>query len=386
VTRRANTVKSGRILKVVSSLVAIAIAIGGPAACSEPQVRCAAQDGEAIAYYKLLSTSGSCTSSSLPQTAGSDPSLFPLGVESYVPTPSDPNSGNEVGSIALQPEWLGARIEDAQLNAATDPSLASSQAVLANYPYGTGAAPAPPPNGAPSTNFPYAWGKFDTVFPDADGICKVSSLTVSHIVYPEIPAHIATNAVGSPLGSPTYATATAGASVTVPPATTCTVPNAGTVCTTGGPCINGLCTTPCTQDSDCPSDQACTAIGTDNICEVPDQPQTDVSYTWSNVRVYVTPSKIGLQTFGNLTVVQDGCTVKYSVSILVPRVLCANANNPANAETTLCNADADGIDNPFGSGISEGIQTTCSNLGNSDNPDWECLPQSPDQDPLAQLP
>ncbi len=60
-------------------------------------------------------------SSALPNLPASDPSPFPIGVESYVPTPSDPNAANEVGSIALQPEWLGARVEDAQLNAATDP-------------------------------------------------------------------------------------------------------------------------------------------------------------------------------------------------------------------------------------------------------------------------
>ncbi len=127
------------------------------------------------------------------------------------------------------------------------------------------------------------------------------------------------------------------------------------------------------------------AVGTDNICEVPDNPATTVTYTWSDVRVYVAATAVGLQTWGNLTVTQDSCTAKYSVSILVPRVLCANGNDSTVEEDSLCSADANGIDNPFGSGIAEGIATKCTNLGSSDNPDYECLPEPPDKEPAPGL-
>ncbi len=144
-------------------------------------------------------------------------------------------------------------------------------------------------------------------------------MTVSKVTHPDIPVHLASIGVASPLGSPNYISATAGASVTTPPATTCTdgtngtTDNSAIVCTAGGPCIGGLCTTPCAQDSDCPSDQACMAVGTDNICEVPDNPATTVTYTWSDVRVYVAATAVGLRGRGELTVTQDSCTAKYSV-------------------------------------------------------------------------
>jgi hypothetical protein len=305
-----------------------------------------------------------------------------------VPTPSDPNAANEVGSIALQPEWLGARIEDAQLNAATDPTLASVKDAMANYPYASAkATPTPPPTGTPGTNFPYAWGKFDTVYPDADGICKVSSITTSTLTYPDIPQHLASATVASPLGTPTYITATAGPAAISPIASTaCTNENAATVCTTGT-CVtddndqNGICATSCSADTDCPSDQGCQ----NGICLVPDNPETQVTYTWSNVRVYVDATSVGLQTFANLTVSQDGCTVKYNVSILVPRVLCANGNDNSK-EPSLCDPNADGLDNPFGSGIAPTIAASCENLSTDPDPanaDWECLP--PKTDPISQL-
>ncbi len=37
---------------------------------------------------------------------------------------------------------------------------------------------------------PYAWGYFDTFYPDADGVCTVT-LNPSDLVYPDIPAHMA---------------------------------------------------------------------------------------------------------------------------------------------------------------------------------------------------
>ncbi len=208
VARGTNTVKSRRNVAVWSSVGAVVVAVAGPAGCSEPAVRCTAQDGEAIARYEIVSQTGACDSMTLPGLANADFSLYPIGVESYVPTPSDPNAANEVGSMALQPEWLGAEFEDAQLNAATDPTLPPATAsAFANYPY-PGGAPAPPPNGPAGANYIYSWGKFATVFPDASGICKVPTLGTSSLDYPAIPAHLAVATVASPLGSPTWVAAT----------------------------------------------------------------------------------------------------------------------------------------------------------------------------------
>jgi hypothetical protein len=321
-----STVNRKRILAVGSPLVAAAIALGGPAACTQPPVRCHASGGEGIARYTIVGAApdptGACAQVVLPGTSQADPATFPLGVESYVPSPADPNAESEVSSLALQPEWIGARILDAQLNATQDPSLASSKATLTNYPYGTGTPPAPPPNGPPSTNFPYAWGKFDHVYPDAAGICRVSQMAASDMDYPDIPAHTYLASPPDPTSSTT----------------------------------------------------------------VPESPETKVKYAWSNVRVYVSATAIGVQTFADLAVTQDGCAINYHVSILVPRIQCGttDANNNTVADPTLCDPNPNGPNNPSGSGIAVGIKPSCENISTDPaNPDFECLP--PSDDPLSQL-
>ena len=52
------------------------------------------------------------------------------------------------------------------------------------------------------------------------------------------------------------------------------------------------------------------------------QPATDVTYTWSNVRVYVTAAANGTELSGTLKVEQDGCTAEYAVEGLYPAVSC----------------------------------------------------------------
>jgi hypothetical protein len=304
--RRTTSVNAKRILHVSSSLLVLGVALATPAGCSQPPIRCTAALGEAIARYKVKGTvPAACGASTLPGTAAADPATFPLGVESYVPSPADPNASSEVNSMAIKAEWIGVRIQDAQNNAG-----------LASYPY-TGDPPKPPPDGPPSTNFPYAWGKFDSVYPDEYGICTVSSMSASSMDYPDIPSHPSTDANG-------------------------------------------------------------------NAITVPDQPDTKVKYAWSNVRTYVTASSIGVQTFANLSITQDACTISYIVSILVPRIQCASANDPTVADPTLCDPNPNGPNNPSGSGISEDVVPSCENISSDPaNPDWECLP--PASDPKANL-
>ena len=250
----------------------------------------------------------------------------------------NPTETNPVpASMALQPEWLGARIEDAQLNAAVDPTLSASvQAAMANYPYASAAAvPLPPPQ-ATGSNYPYAWGQFKSVTPDSSGICAVPDM-LSELEYPDIPPHTANQQIGSPLGQSAE---------------------------DGGP-----------------------GVGEYEVASesVPDQPATNVKYAWSNVRVYVSAAETGAQTYGDLTVTQDGCTIGYHVSILVPRVLCGTTNDAGATvgDPTLCDPNPDGINNPSGSGINANISPSCENIGTDANPDFECLP--PLQDPLSQL-
>jgi hypothetical protein len=390
VTRGTNTVKSSRILGTSASLVVLGLAFGAPAACSQPLPVCTVQNGEAIARYTLVSQTGDCSNSVLPLAQNADTANYLLGMEAYVPSPADSNAANEVGSMAIQAEWLGARYEDAQLNAAIDPTQPSTvQTAMQNYPYPSAAAvPAPPPTGPASTNFIYAWGKFDTVYPEATGLCKVSSGMTSDVNYPEIPAHLPYATVASPIGDPTWVTGLDPTVVKV-----CSVdadckdtnmpPVNAPPCMIPAGAKSGLCSLACSQDSDCnggdPNSQSC--VG--GVCTVPDNPATSVKYAWTNVRVYVTASQDGPQTFADLTATQDGCSISYHVSILVPRVPCStsDANGNTVAEPTLCDPLPDGPDNLQGSGINQAITPSCENIGTDDSPDWECLP--PKVDPLS---
>jgi hypothetical protein len=45
---------------------------------------------------------------------------------------------------------------------------------------------------------------------------------------------------------------------------------------------------------------------------IPEQPPLDVSYEWSNVRVYVTPADVGTQWAADLTYKFNGCVAKYT--------------------------------------------------------------------------
>jgi len=337
VTRRSDIVRSVQFLTASSALVAAALA---PSACNQPPTLCTAQIGEGIARYTIVtppSPAAACASSTLPLAASSDPNTFAIGVESYPVNPTDPNGTSTPASMALQPEWLGARLEDAQLNAAVDPALDSAtQAAMANYPYASASAvPQPPPQGT-SANYPYAWAQFKSRTPDSAGICQVQDMA-SELDYPDIPAHAANQQIGSPIGQ-TNADGSAGPGVYV---------------------VAGEA--------------------------VPDQPATHVRYSWTNVRVYVSAAQTGNQTFGDLTITQDGCSVSYHVSILVPRVMCGTTDASGNtvADPTACDPQPNGPNNPSGSGINANVAPSCENIGTKDAPDFECLP--PAQDPLSQL-
>jgi hypothetical protein len=105
-------------------------------------------------------------------------------------------------------------------------------------------------------------------------------------------------------------------------------------------------------------------------------PETSVKYEWTNLRTIQIPASPGTQTFGDLTVTRDGCSVNYGVAILVPRVGCAkmDAGGKAVADETACDP-APNSTNLFGSGISPGVPTKCEDVaGDPAAPDFVCVP------------
>jgi hypothetical protein len=318
--RKDSTMNAMRIARASVCLAAIGLVLATPAGCSQPAVRCTAALGEGLARYTVKGkVPAECASSTLPGSASPDPAMIPFGVESYVPSPADPNAADEVNSMAIKAEWLGTRIQDAQQGGG-----------LPNYPYPSAdKIPAPPPftaSNPPSTSYPFSWGTFDSVYPDASGICHVSSMTTSKMTYPDIPAHDQKDINGDPV----------------------------------------------LDDSG-------------NPVHVDDQPETAVTYEWTNVRTYVAASSIGVQTFADLAITQDGCKISYTVSILVPKVGCASASDPTKPDPALCDPNPNGPNNPYGSGISEDVIPSCENISaDPANPDFECMP--PANDPKSNLP
>jgi hypothetical protein len=317
------SVNAKRTVQVAASLLLLGLGFITPAGCSQPPVHCTAALGEGIGRFvvdkaklkggkipaacqtdptKAPFDSLPCVADPVSCKNNPDVTTFEFGLESYVPNPMDPNAPSEPGSMAIKAEWIGQRIQN-YLGNFTDPTMD-----LPNYPY-TGTPPAPPPTGT-GTNYPYAFGKFDSVYPDSSGMCTVSNIANSSMTYPEVPSY--TDANGN---------------------------------------------------------------------MTPDLPATKVTYAWSNVRTYVSAASIGVQTYANLTITQDGCTIPYIVSILVPRIGCASAADSTQPDPKLCDPNPDGPNNPSGSGISEAITPSCENVGTDMTPDFECLPPVAASDP-----
>jgi hypothetical protein len=97
---------------------------------------------------------------------------------------------------------------------------------------------------------------------------------------------------------------------------------------------------------------------------LPEQPATDVRYTFRDARIYVTAASIGTQLSANLDLVQDGVACGYHVVALYPAVDCG-ADDPAHPgarvpDESLCSATADPASNrPLGSGIGPDLAVRC---------------------------
>jgi hypothetical protein len=115
-----------------------------------------------------------------------------VATEEYLPDQSNAAITNSVHrSMAIEPLWIINRIQDAELNQGGDGGL-PPDAGFSNYPYTTmSSSPKPPPDDSTRTDRPYAWGFFDSLYPNSSGVCT-ATLNASDLVYPEIPAHMIT--------------------------------------------------------------------------------------------------------------------------------------------------------------------------------------------------
>jgi hypothetical protein len=118
-------------------------------------------------------------------------------------------------------------------------------------------------------------------------------------------------------------------------------------------------------------------VATQNLGEIPEDkeegtdavPATSVSYAWSNVRLYVTPSALGTQFTADVTVTTDGVVCGYSAVGMYPYVECG-IEDPKDPKKTIPD-DLDGIaracapeadedaGRPTGSGINPDFPTRC---------------------------
>jgi hypothetical protein len=334
-------------LRTAPVLAAMSLAVAQNTCGSQPAIRCVVQtsaSNDAIGRFTPVgaprvtpgAAAGSCdaliASRGLPgypaataDPMGPNPVLLRLGLESFAPSPTDPGQSTTPSSLALKTEWIGDLIQDAQVNAATDPRLSAvQQAGLAKYPYVTTEPPRPPPDDSGRFDRPYSFGTFDSVYPDDSGVCH-ATLAPSDLAYPDVPAH----RVVVPIpGDGSYASANAD----------------GT-----------------------PGMQA-------------DAPATHVRYDWANFRVVVSPESLGVEAFADLTVTRDGCQADYHVSILSPRVPCTALDDsgnpilPGRGDASLCVSAATAT-NPYGSGIEPSIPVRCEQVGfDPMAPDFECMP------------
>jgi hypothetical protein len=99
--------------------------------------------------------------------------------------------------------------------------------------------------------------------------------------------------------------------------------------------------------------------------EVTAQPATNLEYTWSNVRVYVTPGAYGTQFLADVTRTENKDACVYTVQGMYPYVDCSTAdpNDPTGkkmiADESACLPEATPPVHPTGSGINPDFPVHC---------------------------
>ena len=94
------------------------------------------------------------------------------------------------------------------------------------------------------------------------------------------------------------------------------------------------------------------------VAATEDQPATQISYQWSNVRIRVSAAQTGLEWTGDLTYRRDGCTANFHAAAVSPAVSCAAPDG--TADPTLCNSQPDANAGRYtGSGINPDLAVLC---------------------------
>jgi hypothetical protein len=360
---------------VAPSLVAIAFALASTRCDKDPPTRCGMASGPAQARYYVVSGptdktpgSGACANlfmngSMLPGSGTPLPiNGEALATEEYLPDQSSASITNSTPrSMAIEPLWVINRIQDALLNEGDGgdipdagpeggPPVPGLPTSFSTYPYtaegGANPQPALPPADPKNSDRPYAWGFFDSLYPDPNGVCT-ATLNPAVIDLPDIPAHTI-NEYSSPYQS----------SQSPDPM---------------GTLWNGI-------------DVSNTALGTMQG----DQPTTHIEYTWTNVRVLQTGASVGQQMWADLTITRDGCTASYHVALLSPQTTCAatdDAGNTTGPDLSQCSPTAmPNVPMPtqgqlYGSGLPVGVDFGCLNMnapadggpGDLGSSDFECV-------------
>jgi hypothetical protein len=281
-----------------------------------------------------------------------------VGTEEYLPDQANASITNSTPrSMAIIPLWVLNRMQDAEINEGDGgcPPLFDAGSMGApyltpsysDYPYtgdsGSNPMPEAPPADPKNPKRPYAWGFFDSLYPDSNGVCT-ATLNPSVVDLPDIPAHTV-----NWYGSPDQSNNLPGD----PPGTMC----------------NG-------------NDVSGTPLGQLQ----PDQPATHVEYTWSNVKVLLQGASVGQQFWADLTITRDNCTARYRVAVLSPFTNCPNPDGGPGGDQSQCTPTqpANLPANPtqqqlYGSGLPVDVPTQCTDLnspdgGASSSPNYVCMP------------
>jgi hypothetical protein len=168
VSGRNLAVNNKRLLQPTLALALIAgFAYAATSCGAEPPVKCTATANPGATRYTLVGTpTGDCSMDPVVQAHGEV-----VGVQTFVPPVSDPNTYTLPNSVALQPE------------------------VASNY-VAAGLAVDPPVT-PPANEHLYALGAFDDAFPDSAGICHISTPSIADVNMPVVPAHMADDGSGN---------------------------------------------------------------------------------------------------------------------------------------------------------------------------------------------
>ncbi len=167
--RRKNlAVNDNRLAQPIFVLAILAAIARVAASCADqPPVKCTASSNPGAARFKVVSSTGDCSMVPLVQNNGEV-----VGVQTFVPPVSDPNTYTLPNSVALQSEEMSLL-------------AANGESVM------------PPVLDADPMHHLYALGKFDEAFPDPNDICKISTVSKAELNLPLVPAHM--DADGNPI-------------------------------------------------------------------------------------------------------------------------------------------------------------------------------------------